>query len=44
AKFVGFAGIEKDPFGGGGFAGINMSDNADVADFIQRHVALFGGV
>ena len=32
------AGIEKDPFGNGGLAGIDVGDNADVPDVVD-----FGG-
>jgi len=28
---VGFPGVEKDAFGGGGLAGVNMGDNANIA-------------
>ena len=32
AKLVGFTGIEQDPLGSGGFAGIDMGNDADVSD------------
>jgi len=44
ANFVGTAGVKKDPFGSGGFTGINMGNNADVADPVQRDVALFDSI
>jgi hypothetical protein len=33
ADFVGFAGVEEDPFGDGGFAGVDVSGDTDVAEF-----------
>jgi hypothetical protein len=35
-KPMGPAGIEQDAFARGGFAGVDVRHNADIADFIQR--------
>ena len=34
AYLVGFPGIEKNPLGRGSLAGIDMSNNSDVSDFV----------
>ena len=34
ADLVGNTGVEKDAFGGGGFAGVNMGHDADIALFV----------
>jgi hypothetical protein len=41
-QFVGFAGVKKNPLGGGGFAGVNMGNNSDVSDFFLGNNPIFG--
>src|SRR3989344_8417453 len=46
ADFMGKSGIKKNPFGNGGFAGINMGNDADIPHFfhwvLSRHKNKFG--
>ncbi len=44
ADFMGFAGVVEDAFGNGGFAGINMGNDADVADGIDFRCSLHSGL
>lgn len=40
--FVNFAGIIKNSFGGGGFASINMGNDANIADLVHGYVSVGG--
>ena len=42
AELVRHAGIEKDAFGGGGFACVNMGHDADIALFVYGYGAGHG--
>ena len=39
--FMGNAGIKKNPLGNGGFSGVNVCDNADIADFFYGIMFFF---
>src|SRR3989344_4231609 len=36
--FVGLSGIKQDPLGGGGFPGVNVGNNTDIPDHVQRKI------